>query len=65
MSFHYWFIPVHGKVNPRKKERCTQSVTIVSLVLRDALNGTWAGTGFVSTSKYRFEYLCFMYISTQ
>jgi len=32
-------------------DRCLYSVTIVSLVLKDALTGTQAGAGFVSTRK--------------
>jgi len=36
-------------------DRCLLSVTIVSLVLKDALTGTQAGAGFVSTRKYSIQ----------
>ena len=36
-------------------DRSLQSVMIVQLVLQDASTVTWAGTGFVSTRKYRFD----------
>jgi len=38
-------------------DRYVQSVTIVSLVLKDASTGIQAGTGFVSTRKYIIKYV--------